>query len=163
VTKGLLLSLGVKRCDLVESSARLLSAAPDYIGDGSSSCRFYCQGLQEWAPAAGTYSIMWIQWVLCYLTDEDTVYFLRRCGESLVDGGVVCLKENTCEDEGFVVDVEDASVTRSVPYLLYLIRKAGLRVVLRRTQDNFPDASGLFPVEQIALEVTRQQAFSPLT
>lgn len=154
VSKGLLLPLGVQRCDLVESSPRLLAAAPDYIGDdgGVERCRFYCQGLQEWMPRKSSYSIVWIQWVFCYLTDEDAIAFLRRCGESLLDsGGVICLKENTCDDQDFIVDVEDASLSRSARYLHWLAREAGLRIVHAQIQDNFPDQ--IFPVYQLALEV----------
>lgn len=150
VSKGLLLPLQVKRCDLVESSSRLLFAAPDYIGLEAGRCRFYCQGLQDWTPSKQTYSIIWVQWVFCYLTDNDAITFLQRCGEALVDGGVVCLKENTCQDTDFVLDKNDASVTRSVPYLLHLAERAGLRVVLQRHQNNFPEE--IFPVPMIALE-----------
>ena len=150
VSKGLLLPLGVPRCDLVESSPRLLSAAPEYIGPEAYRCRFYCEGLQNWSPAKETYSIIWIQWVFCYLTDNDAIEFLRRCGEALVHGGVICLKENTCSDTDFVLDRDDASVTRSVPYLMHLIQQAGLRVVLQEFQSNFPEE--IFPVPMIALE-----------
>lgn len=151
VSKGLLLPLGVSRCDLVESSARLLSAAPAYIGDADADrCRYYCSGLQDWLPPKETYSIIWIQWVLCYLTDMDVINFLRRCGEALRPGGVICVKENTCEGDTFVLDNDDASVTRSLPYQLKLITQAGLRVVVQEVQDNFPDE--LFPVPMLALE-----------
>lgn len=152
VTKGLLLPLGFSRCDLVESSFRLLSEAPKYIGEpGANQCRYYCAGLQEWIPPKNNYTVIWIQWVLCYLTDEDCVAFLKRCGQGLVPGGIICLKENTCNGEAFVVDTDDASVTRSVPYLLKLADQAGLRLVAQQTQDNFPD--DIFPVPMIALDV----------
>ena len=153
VSKGLLLPLGVPRCDLEESSPRLISAAPEYIGPEASRCRFYCQGLQDWTPAKSSYSIIWVQWVFCYLADDDAVNFLRRCGDALVDGGVICLKENSCDDTDFVLDRDDASVTRSVPYLLHLIKQAGLRVVLQQQQTNFPEE--IFPVPMIALEPIR--------
>ena len=54
VTKGLLLDV-CKRCDVVESSSRLLSAAPDYIGRESHRCRFFCSELQDWLPQASKY------------------------------------------------------------------------------------------------------------
>jgi protein N-terminal methyltransferase len=156
VTKGLLLPLGVQRCDLVESSARLLSEAPKHIGEpGANLCRFYCTGLQEWTPRKQSYTIIWIQWVLCYLTDEDCVEFLKRCGEGLIPkNGVIVLKENTCDGEAFVLDNEDASVTRSVPYLLKLAQEAGLEVVTQQTQDTFPKE--IYPVPMIALDLKRK-------
>ncbi|MGK3743987.1 MAG: galactose mutarotase-like enzyme, partial [Bacillariaceae sp.] len=126
VTKGLLLDFA-DRCDLVESSSRLLSAAPDHVGDNQShKCRFFCSVLQDWQPEVNKYSIIWIQWTLCYLTDYDIVQFLIRCSKSLVDSGWIILKENTCADEAFVVDVADASITRSLEYWLDLIAKSGL-------------------------------------
>eukprot|EP00980_Cylindrotheca_fusiformis_P020504 scaffold7556_cov111-Cylindrotheca_fusiformis.AAC.6 len=148
VTKGLLLDF-CDTSDLVESSERLLFAAPEYIGDNAYKCRFFATELQDWEPAENKYSVIWIQWVLCYLTDDDIVAFLRRCNQSLVDGGVIVLKENTCVEEAFVVDVDDASVTRSVPYWLDLIFKAGLKVVQYQWQEDFPD--DIFPVPLLAL------------
>ena len=150
VSKGLLLRLGVRSCDLVESSARLLSVAPGYIGDPEASrCRYICDSLQRWEPPKNTYTIIWIQWVLVYLTDIDIIKFLTRCGEALKSNGVICLKENTCEGELFVLDKDDASVTRSVPFLLKLIEAAGLIVVHQETQLDFPDE--IFAVPMIAI------------
>jgi protein N-terminal methyltransferase len=151
VTKGLMLSLGFPRCDLVESSSRLISAAPEYIGDADSGrCRFFCAGLQDWDPPVATYSLVWIQWVLLYLTDDDAADFLRRCGGSLVPGGFIVLKENSCLDEGFVLDSQDASVTRSVPYWRQIIERAGLKIVYQQWETNFPD--NIFPVPMFALQ-----------
>ena len=150
VTKGLLLDVA-DRCDLVESSSRLLFSAPDHLGDHQSQkCRFFCTELQDWVPGANRYSIIWIQWTLCYLTDLDIVRFLRRCSEALVDGGWIILKENTCAEEAFVVDVDDASITRSLDYWLDLIAKSGLQVKRFEWQDDFPD--DIFPVPMIALQ-----------
>lgn len=151
ITKGLLLQSGFQRCDLVEGSARFLDAAPEYLGDDlASKCRFFCSGLQDWQPSPQTYSVIWIQWVLCYLTDEDVIQFLKRCALALISGGVVVLKENICVDEGFVVDDSDASVIRSEAYWRTLIHKAGLRVIVDRMQDSFPDE--IFRVQIMALE-----------
>jgi galactose mutarotase-like enzyme len=155
VTKGLLLDF-CDRCDLVESSVRLLNAAPDYIGKDSYKCRFLCSELQDWEPPVGKYTIIWIQWVAIYLTDEDLIKFLSRCAESLVDGGVIILKENTCMDETFHVDVDDASLTRSFSYWLDLIYKAGLHVIRQTWQEDFPD--DIFPVPMLALQPARKKS-----
>ena len=162
ISKGILSNLGgIDQCDLIESSAALLHAAPDYLGHAvAAKCRFFCAGLQDWQPAPNTYSIIWIQWVLSYLTDDDIIRFFRRCGESLVDDGLIILKENMCGgddddvDEGiidFEVDVDDASVTRSLRYWKYLIHQSGLRIIYEKTQDGFPDE--IYPVPMLALDV----------
>ena len=83
---------------------------------------------------------------------EDHVKFLKRFAEGLLEDGkgVIILKENTCGEETFVVDSEDASVCRSLPYWLKLVEAAGLRVILQHMQDDFPD--DIFPVPMLALE-----------
>ena len=150
VTAGLLLDV-VDRVDLVESSPRLLSAAPAHVGDGRAHrCRFFCAELQDWEPGAGQYAVIWVQWTLCYLTDFDIVRFLRRCAAGLVEGGWIVLKENACAGEAFVVDVADASVTRSLDYWLDLVAKSGLRAKHVVWQDDFPE--DIFPVPMIALQ-----------
>jgi protein N-terminal methyltransferase len=151
VSKGLLLPLGISQCDLVEPSPRLIASAPEYLGDAySSRCRFFCTGMQDFEPNPQSYDIIWIQWVIGYLPDEDLVDFLKRCCIALRKGGVVVIKDNTCTSDAFIVDRDDASVTRSLPYILALVELAGMRVVYERYQSDFPD--NIFPVPMLALE-----------
>ncbi|CAB9528322.1 o-methyltransferase [Seminavis robusta] len=113
----------VTQVDLVESSSRLLCESPEYIGEeGAANCKFY-----YWTPPSGRYyTIIWIQW------------------------GVIVVKENTTGDgETFVVDNDDVSVCRSLPYWLKLIEKAGLKVVYQKMQTDFPP--DIFPVPMLAL------------
>lgn len=84
-----------------------------------------------------------------FLTDVDIIRFLKACGEALTEHGVICIKENTCDSEMFVLDKDDASVTRSVPFLLKLIEVARLKIVHQEVQDDFPDE--LFDVPMIAV------------
>jgi protein N-terminal methyltransferase len=185
VTKGLLLPLQIfHQCDLVEGSQVQLEAAPKFLGDDAcEQCRFFLCKLQEWTPPSSCkYHFIWIQWVICYLTDVDCVHFLRRCADSLCDDGILCMKENTCSTviatdssckttiqneqgkfttvtscntvtttssaEAFVVDLEDCSLTRSIPYLICLAEQAGLAVVQMYYQTDFPEE--LFVVPMIA-------------
>ena len=117
VSKGLLLPLGLTQCDLVEPSPRLISAATEYLGDDAAKCRYFCKGLQDFTPIEQSYDIIWMQWMIGYLTDDDLVAFLKRCAVGLRRGGVVVIKDNTCEQEAFIVDRDDASSTRSLPYI----------------------------------------------
>ena len=155
VTKGLLLPvLGMTRCDLVETSGKLLSEAPSYLGeDVASRCRFLRSGLQDFEPAADSYDLVWVQWVIGYLRDADLVKFLRRCGDALREGGVLVIKDNVCDDVAFVADRDDASKTRSLPYIRAIADLAGLSVVHEEVQGDFP--SEIFPVPMIALEKKR--------
>ena len=36
-------------------------------------------GLQNFTPSQEAYDVIWIQWVLGHLTDDDLVAFLKRC------------------------------------------------------------------------------------
>jgi hypothetical protein len=36
-------------------------------------------GLQNFTPSQEAYDVIWIQWVLGHLTDDDLVGFLKRC------------------------------------------------------------------------------------
>ena len=160
VTKGVLLDF-VDQCDLIESSSRLLQAAPEHLGETKADrCRFYCTELQDWSPTTNKYTIIWIQWTLCYLTDYDIVQFLRRCAASVRAEGWIVLKENTTEPrstannssagDSFVVDVADASITRSLEYWYDLIAKSGLQVKHIHWQKDFPP--DIFPVPMLALQ-----------
>ena len=153
VSKGLLLPLGITQCDLVEPSPRLISSAPEYLGDQySPRCRYFCTGLQDFEPKEQFYDLIWIQWVIIYITDEDLVDFLKRCALGLRPGGVIVIKDNTCDKEAFVFERDDSSVTRSLDYILAMTELAGLRVVYQRFQENFPE--NIFPVPMIALAAT---------
>lgn len=80
----------------------------------------------------------------------DAVAFLQKCAKALRPGGMIFLKENVCPT-GFIVDSEDASVTRSHAYMIELATKmAGLMLVSTARQRNFPKP--LFPVRMYALK-----------
>jgi protein N-terminal methyltransferase len=59
------------------------------------------------------------------------------------------VKENNCA-EGFVVDKEDSSLTRSNTYFLSLFAKAKLKLVKTKLQKGFP--AELFAVRMYALQ-----------
>ena len=47
--------------------------------------------VQGWQPEAGRYDVIWIQWAIGHLTDEDFVRFFADCEKGLKpDGIVVC-------------------------------------------------------------------------
>ena len=113
-------------------------------------CRVYFVLLNHWFCDYSSIDLIWIQWAAIYLTDADLVEFLKRCALALVPGGFIVLKENTCDNETFVLDVDDASVTRSISYWRSLIFQSGLRIVREQWQTDFPD--DIFPVPMLALQ-----------
>jgi len=137
VTKNLLLPL-FDTVDMVEQNPDFLQKAKDYLGEKKDRIgHFYAQGLQDFKPETGRYSVIWVQWVLGHLTDDDFVDFFERCQSGLAAGGLICVKENITKT-GVDLDSEDSSVTRSDEKLRELFSKSSLTVIKDDVQKNFP-------------------------
>jgi protein N-terminal methyltransferase len=80
------------KVDLVEQDERFIAAARKRVPSRVAG-KFYCTSLQQFEPTLA-YSVIWIQWVLNYLTDDDLVAFFKRVAASLVTDGVLIVKEN---------------------------------------------------------------------
>ena len=73
------------------------------------------------------YDCIWIQWCLLYLTDTDVQSMFDRASAGLKPDGLIIVKENVCK-EGFIVDNDDSSLTRSNAYMLDLFEKSNMQV-----------------------------------
>ena len=79
-------------------------------------------GLQ---PPKGAYDVMWFQWVLGHLPDDDLIAMFDRCREGLAPRLYHCERE--CLESGFVLDKEDMSVTRSLAPAQTLLCRGGVQ------------------------------------
>jgi len=145
VTKNLLLPL-FNEVDMVEQNSTFLEEAKTFVNSERVK-NFYNSGLQDF-QFTRKYDVIWIQWVVGHLHDEDLVKFLERCKQGLTENGIICIKDNTC-GKGFVVDKQDSSITRSDDHLRYLYGQSGLMVLKVLLQPRFPKK--LFPVRIYAL------------
>lgn len=146
VSKHLLLP-HFDRVDLVEQNKEFLTQAQSTYLTPDELRRVgevLAVGLQDFMPVAKRYDVIWCQWVLSHLTDQDLVLFLKRAQRGLAEGGVICVKENVVERGSYVVDQMDSSVTRSEGVFEKLFKEAGLTVTKKQLQTGFP--SGLFGV-----------------
>eukprot|EP00850_Spirogloea_muscicola_P002585 SM000010S04223 [mRNA] locus=s10:301142:303008:+ [translate_table: standard] len=138
--------------DLIEPVDHFLAAARNTLESSSptttAAVSFICLPLQDFTPQAGRYDVIWVQWCLGHLTDHDFVRFFGRAQAGLKPGGLIFVKENNA-NQGFNLDKEDSSLTRSDPYLRDLLRKSGLHLRLVRRQKNYPKE--LFAVRMYAL------------
>eukprot|EP01084_Bolivina_argentea_P274681 468233_1 len=101
VTKGVLLDY-FDEVVLVDQSPQCIGAAPAFIGSHDADrVTYLCMGLQDFIPEKQSFDVMWIQWVVGYLTDVDLVKFLRRCQSGLKSGGFIVIKDNMFD--GFVL------------------------------------------------------------
>lgn len=167
VTKHFLLPL-FKTVDMLEQNLAYLEKSVAFIGQ-SKDCgvvdKRIASGMQSFradgivgedgkatGSLQGRYNLVWIQWCIIYLTDDDLVTFLRECAKALAPGGTICLKDNVAR-HGFLVDKEDSSVMRSNRYLKHLFQKANLQVVRETKQLDFP--RNIFPVRTYALQPSK--------
>ena len=136
---------------MVELNQNFLDAAPKFIGEDSRKIeRFICSGLQDFKPEESRYNIIWCQWVLGHLTDDDLVDFFKRCRKGLTKDGILIIKENvTCASER-EFDELDSSYTRSKDTFIDLILKSGLTILKEQKQRGFP--KGLYSVFMFALK-----------
>ncbi|KAJ1955502.1 hypothetical protein EC988_001848 [Linderina pennispora] len=140
------------KVDLVEQNSVFLKEAEETnLQEAQAQGKigeFFPLGLQMFEPAHARYDVIWCQWVLSHLTDEDLEAFLVRCKSGLKDGGLICVKENVART-GYIVDDIDSSVTRATGIYEGVFKKAGLKVVAKQAQTGFP--LGLFRVNMWAL------------
>lgn len=149
VTKNLLLPL-FETVDIVEQNPDFVEEAKDFLAEKKDRVgHFYCQGLQDFEPESGRYSVIWCQWVLGHLTDEDFVDFFKRCQLGLSPNGLICVKENITKT-GVDLDSQDSSVTRSDKKLKELFSKSSLILLEEEVQKKFPRE--LYGVKMYALK-----------
>jgi len=156
VSRGLLAHLFAK-VDLVEPNERLLGAVRD-----GAPCprldRLIACPLQQFRPEAGRYDVIWAQWVLLYLPDDDLVQFLERCRDTLRGDGMICCKDNVVLDGAWVIDREDNSIVRTDEQYKAIFRRAGLEVLHEMKQTCWPPQ--LLPVKMYALRPVAAQRAS---
>lgn len=128
ITRGLLLDVA-KRIDVVEPISKFTEALHGIPGVRDIEN----VGLEKWHPKPGRrYDLVWVQWCVGHLTDNQLVQLLVRCRDALNPRGLVVIKENLSTTGADVFDEEDSSVTRSE-------REPGHRVTpTRRTQADEP-------------------------
>jgi protein N-terminal methyltransferase len=118
-------------------------------------------GLQDWVPEKEAYDLIWNQWCLGHLTDEQLVAYLRRCKDGIRGKGStdsepcnswIVVKENMSTNiyGNDIYDPEDSSVTRSDTNFRKLFQEAGLKIVATQEQKGFP--KDLYPVRMYALK-----------
>ncbi|KAM6567651.1 hypothetical protein CsatA_026779 [Cannabis sativa] len=154
VTKNLLIRY-FNEVDLLEPVSHFLEKARESLApenhmtaDMNKATNFFCVPLQEFTPDAGRYDAIWVQWCIGHLTDDDFVSFFKRAKVGLKPGGFFVLKENIARN-GFVLDNDDRSITRSDSYFKELFHQCGLHLYKLKDQKGLPEE--LFAVKMYAL------------
>lgn len=109
ITEGLLLGIA-QEVDVVEPIAKFTKELAKKTGVR----QVFNVGLEEWQPAEGDqYDLMWNQWCLGHLTDDQLTQYLVRSKTVLTPGdGLIIVKENVTSNDVEIFDEQDSAVTR---------------------------------------------------
>ncbi|KAL6716441.1 hypothetical protein ACLMJK_006008 [Lecanora helva] len=150
VTAGFLTTV-CEIVDIVEPIEKFAEKAKGLNATGNGSVgNMYVTGLETWQPQE-RYDLIWNQWCLGHLNDQQLIDHLKRCKESLTIDGWIVIKENMSTDlEGQdIFDETDSSVTRAHQKFLNLFKEADVRLIKTEIQRGFPKS--LYPVRMYAL------------
>lgn len=158
VSKLLLIPL-FSEVDLEEQNPAFLEKAKVYLkADAVSRVKnYYAVGLQNFSPAESWYDVIWVQWVMAHLTDEDFVAFLKRAISGLTANGLIIVKENIAKDEDIFED-DDSSITRSMESYHRLFALAGLKIIKQEDQAKFPKE--MYQITMFALQPLKRDVQS---
>jgi protein N-terminal methyltransferase len=175
ITKELLLPL-FPVVDMLDQNALYLEESVQYLkpcsGDfrnvGVVERRIAC-GMQDFATediAKGIsynkrYSLIFVQWCIIYLDDNDFVRHVKTQLQNLAEGGILVIKDNIMNagKNGFCLDRSDNSIMRSDKYMKSLFARSRARVIAEQAQTDMP--RNTFPVRMYAL-VSDQAPISAL-
>jgi len=151
VTKSLLLPI-FNSVDMVDSIQHFLEQSKVFIGEKNwhKIDRCFAESLNTFKPPLNRYNLIWIQWVIGYLSDLDFIEFLRNCQKSLRVKGCIVVKDNVTVSSERDFDDTDSSVTRNRAQLVEIFTKSGLQIVSERRQLHFP--KGMYEVRMFALK-----------
>jgi len=149
VTK-LLLSKFCQEVDLLERNTAFLDESLKVLKGVPQVANRFCSSMEAFIFPR-KYGLIWIQWAVIYLCDDDFVRFFSRCREALVSrDSLIIVKDNcTRASKTFVLDRTDCSVTRSAFHLQLLFAASGLKIVKEANASGFPPE--LYPVKMWAL------------
>lgn len=156
ITRDLLWKVSDK-CDLLEPVKPFVQQMDSELAGVSSKGRLgdiYDIGMQDWEcplEKQGKYWLIWCQWCVGQLPDEELVKFWERCGTALMDGGAgtMVVKENIAPFED-IFDETDSSVTRTDAKFRELFVKAGFKLIASDVQKGLPKE--LYPVRMYCLK-----------
>jgi len=160
ITGGLLLEI-CDTVDLLEGARNFVAKAKEQLAwAGDRVERYICEGMQNFTPEAGRYDLIWIQWCIGSLTDDDFVAFFARCRQGLAPGGLIVLKDNildplSCNQEldktgRFLIDEDDNSVIRAREHMINLLTRRCEFQILKQADAELR-RDDLFPVLMAAL------------
>lgn len=154
ITRDLLWKVS-DRCDLLEPVKPFVAQMENELAGVAQKGKLgdiYPIGMQEWQcdpNKLGKYWLVWCQWCVGQLPDDELVKLWARCKEALMPNGTLIVKENIAPVED-VFDPTDLSVTRTDAKFRQLFELAGYKLIASELQKGMPKE--LYPVRMYCLK-----------
>lgn len=154
ITRDLLWKVS-DRCDLLEPVEPFVKQMHNELIGVSEKGKLdsiYPIGMQEWQcdpVKLGQYWLVWCQWCVGQLPDDELVAFWIRCKDALMPNGTLVVKENIAPNED-IFDETDSSVTRTDSKFRELFARAGYKLIATDLQKGLPRE--LYPVRMYCLK-----------
>jgi hypothetical protein len=150
VTKKVL-SKYFAKIDMVEQEQKHLEETKKYLkGMEHKIGNLYCSSLQNFIPEKEKYDLIWLQWVVIYLSDSELISLLQKCQIGLKKGGFIVIKDNVTRTGRFWLDVDDGSIIRSLEHMNEIISNSKLVKLVMKAMNGLPPE--LFPVNTFVLK-----------
>jgi protein N-terminal methyltransferase len=123
-------------CDILEQDEKFVAFCKEAFKNNPKVKNIYKSSLQDFIFQR-KYNIIWIQWCLENLEDDDLIRFLTNCRNNLEEDGRIVIKENII-DKGVQYWAEDFSKVRSDILFKDIFLKSGLKIIKHIHHPNWP-------------------------
>ena len=146
VTENVLLNF-INEIDLVDNNEKFIDKCKNKFNLNNKVKDIYLSDLQIF-KFKKKYDLIWIQWCLENLEDDDLDIFLNECYSHLNDGGKIIVKENLCDidddekgenDYAFGYSEVDFSKQRPDAFYINLFMKNKFKINLHFLNPNWPE------------------------
>ncbi len=124
-------------CDLVEQDEKFANYCRQNLKNEKNVRNVYQCSLQDFKPEI-EYNMIWAQWCLENLDDDDLEVFMVKCSKNLAPSGLVVVKENIV-DRGTKFISHDYSRTRSDIIFKSIFEKSGFKIIRHFHHPNWPN------------------------
>lgn len=136
------------KIDLLEQDQKFIEYCQKNITKYPQIKNIFCDSLQNF-QFQSTYDVVWTQWGLQNLDEEDAIDFLTRSKNNLTKNGVIIAKENIAIDEN-IITISDGSIIRNNTSFEKIFAKCDLKIIAQNTIKNWNEE--FFPVKTFVLK-----------
>lgn len=135
--------------DLMEQDEKFVNKSKEILKDNPKIRNITCSPLQTFDFNNEKYDLMWIQWCLENIEDQDLNKFMDKCREHLNDDGVIIVKENYFSQlnekeienkKEFEYSEEDLSKQRRDSFYINLFFKHKFKIIKHFVNPNWPSS-----------------------